>query len=72
MILFDYSEKEMLKIFQKDYPVSDLHRQGNINHFQLMFHFYIPWKHSKTGGFLVFWGGLEVKNCLDENGVSYL
>ena len=26
-----------------------------------MFHFYIPWKHQKFSGFLVFLEGMEVK-----------
>ena len=33
-------------------------------HFQPMFHFYTPWKHQKTGGFLMFSGGIEVQHWL--------
>ena len=29
-----------------------------------MFHFYIPWKHQKTGGFLMFSEGIEVEHWL--------
>ena len=35
-----------------------------LTHFQLMFHFYISWKHQKTGGFLMFLGGIEVEHWL--------
>ena len=27
-------------------------------------HFYTPWKHQKTGGFLMFRGGIEVEDWL--------
>ena len=29
-----------------------------------MFYFYTPWKHQKTGGFLMFSGGIEVEHWL--------
>ena len=29
-----------------------------------MFHFYTPWKHQKTGGFLMFPGGIAVEHWL--------
>ena len=29
-----------------------------------MLHFYTPWKHQKTGGFLIFTGGIEVERWL--------
>ena len=29
-----------------------------------MFHFYTPWKHQKTSGFLMFSGGIEVEQWL--------
>ena len=32
----------------------------HLTHFQPMFHFYTPWKHQKTYGFL-FSGGIEVE-----------
>ena len=41
-----------------------------LTHFQPMFHFYIPlikkspWKHQKTGGFLMFSGGIDVEHWL--------
>ena len=35
-----------------------------LNPFQPIFHFYIPWKHQKTGGFLMFSGGIEVEHWL--------
>ena len=35
-----------------------------LTHFQPMFHFYTPWKHQKPGGFLIFSGGIEVKQWL--------
>ena len=28
-----------------------------------MFHLYTPWKHKKTSGFLIFSGGVKMKNC---------
>ena len=32
-----------------------------LTHFQPMFHSYNPWKHKKTGDFLMFSGGIEVE-----------
>ena len=32
----------------------------DLTHFQPMFHFYTPWKHQKTYGFLMSSGGIEV------------
>ena len=34
-----------------------------LTHFKPMFHFYTPWK-QKTGGFLMFSGGIEVEHWL--------
>ena len=34
------------------------------NIFKPMFHFCIPWKYQKTGGFLMFSGGIEVEHWL--------
>ena len=31
-----------------------------LTHIQPMTHFYTPWKHHKTSGFLMFPGGIEV------------
>ena len=36
----------------------------SLTHFQPMFHFYTPWKQQKTGGFLMFSGGIEVEHWL--------
>ena len=35
-----------------------------LTHFQPLFYFYTPWKHQKTGGFLMFSGGIEVEHWL--------
>ena len=35
-----------------------------LTHFRPMFHFYTPWKHQKTGGFLMFSGGIEMEHWL--------
>ena len=35
-----------------------------LTHFQPMSHFYTPWKDQKTGGFLIFSGGIEVEHWL--------
>ena len=32
-----------------------------LTHFKSMFYFYIPWKHQKTFGFLIFSGGIEIE-----------
>ena len=40
-------------------------------HFQPMFHFYTPGKHQKTGGLLMFSGGIEMKHLV-ENGLIFL
>ena len=34
----------------------------SLTHFQPMFHFYTPWKNQKTGGFLMFSGGMDVEH----------
>ena len=39
-------------------------RHFAVTHFQPMFHFYIPRKHQKTSGFLMFSGGIEVEHWL--------
>ena len=35
-----------------------------LTHSQPIFHFYSPWKQQKTGGFLMFSGGIEVEHWL--------
>ena len=35
-----------------------------LTYFQLMFHFYAPWKHQKTYGCLMFSAGIEVEQGL--------
>ena len=35
-----------------------------LTHFRPMFHFYTPWKHQKTGGFLMFSGDIEMEHWL--------
>ena len=37
---------------------------SNLTHFQPVFHFYAPWKHQKTSGFLMFSGGIEIEHWL--------
>ena len=36
----------------------------DLTHFKQMFHFYTPWKHKKTGSFLIFSWGIDVEHCL--------
>ena len=35
-----------------------------------MFHFYTPWKHQKTAGFLMFPGGIEIEHLLKMVNIS--
>ena len=35
-----------------------------LTHFQSVFRFYTPWKHQKTGGFLMYSVGLELEQWL--------
>ena len=35
------------------------HLSAQLTHFKSLVSFYIPWKHQKTFGFLMFSGGLE-------------
>ena len=37
---------------------------NTLTHFRLMLYFYTPWKHPKTGRFLMFSGGVEVEHWL--------
>ena len=60
--------KSPISLFWPDWPclefVSDANPKENLTHFQTMFHFYTPWKHQKTSGFLTFSGSIEVEHWL--------
>ena len=47
-----------------DIQVSISYFDQILTHFRPMFHFYTPWKHQKTGGFLMFSGGIEMEHWL--------
>ena len=65
--LVHYFFTEIYVIFFID-TSSDIANYGwyceKLTHFQPVFRFYTPWKHEKTGGFLMFsgGGGIEVEH----------
>ena len=61
----------MIKIFEWFHNNHLISNAGKLNltHFQPMFHFYTPWKHHKTYGFLNFFRGYR-SGTLVENGLT--
>ena len=56
-----FNGKPLWKVFK--FKQSDILRNlWSLTHFEPMFHCYTPWKHQKTGGFVMFLGGIEVEH----------
>ena len=67
-----FSRSYFWNISQKWVNVSNknVRAEWDLTHFQPLFHFYTPWKHQKTGRFLMFSGGIEVEHCLKTRKIS--